>query len=229
VIYFSDFEAGGAANPYGLVGSGATDEALGGGSQSLAIPYPSGVLAGDIAFIHIMVIQVSSPVTLTLPSGWNEAAHERFNGAYHHYLLWRRLDGSESGSVTVAISAGGSSSSRFGVMSAWGGCVATGDPFESLVNNEGASNSANCVSAAVTTTVDNEYILNFVGRSETATSFTPPSGYTEAYDVNNTVGGDGSLTQNYKIAATAGVQGASTTVAGTSGRWGVISLALIEA
>jgi hypothetical protein len=220
--------AAGTSNPYALVNISARAQTNGAGLQSVSVAYPVGIAANDIAIIHLQVLQQISPVSLgTLPTGWAEYAHHAFNGAYHHWMLWKRLDGTESGSVAIPVSiASGTSSVRQAYMSAWGGCVTTGDPFVNKVNNEGSS--ANCVSGSVTTTQANQIVVNLVGRSDSpAPTFTPPAGFTEEYDGASGSGLACSLTMNHKVIASAGAVGATTTVATTSGRFGVISFGLL--
>lgn len=230
MIYFSDFSGGGGPNPYGLVGVASAPGAIGGGgSQTVNIPYPAGLKAGDIAVVHVMLVEFSNPVSYgTLPTGYVEYVHQPIgnsSGAYNYYMFWKRLDGTESGNWSLSMSGSGSTTVRLGMMSVWGGCIGTGDPFDNQVYAR--STSTNCVSSALTTASNNEIVVNLIAQEDNRT-FTPPSGYTEAYDYNTSAvsGQDCSITMNYKTVVSAGSVAASTTVSTGSNRYGVISFGL---
>jgi hypothetical protein len=214
-------------NSYGLVGvSSSAGDATGAGTISINVPYPSGLAANDIAVVHIFALeQLSYGGYGTLPTGWALYAQHGVNGTYQHFMFWKRLDGSESGNFTLAITLGGANSIRLGMMSVWGGCVLSGDPFDGKVNNEGSS--ASCASASLTTTQANEIVVNMVAQ-DVASTFTPPSGYTEGYDANHSATVNGAITLNYKTIVSAGSVTSTTTVGTSSGRFGVISFGLIK-
>src|SRR5205085_1231231 len=90
-----------------------------------------------------------------------------------------------------------------GIMSIWRGCVASGTPYEQLGNNTGTSTSM--TGTAVTTSGNNEFILNFCVSSDIATGSTPSAGWTETYDLDSFSGvADASLKCYSIVKASAG-------------------------
>jgi hypothetical protein len=207
--------------PTGFVAAGAGAEVAisGGGSGAAAVPYPAGISAGLVLFLHVVQDWASGTGTVTTPAGWTLAGQHGLSGQYNHFLFWKYADGSESGTLSVATSFTGAGTTR-GVISAWSGITA-GTPYTSLVNNEPAFGT-NVTSGTVVTDGAGEIVINFCA-SHNAHSFTPPAGYTEAYD---TAGGGNALTANYEIAGAAGSVGPSTTVCSSADDVGVMSLAL---
>jgi hypothetical protein len=73
-----------------------------GGGDDIVLTYPAGIEADDIAFIHVSTVNsFSTSHNIEAPSGWNEAYEGVFKDEYRHGLFWKRLTGSESGTITV--------------------------------------------------------------------------------------------------------------------------------
>lgn len=218
------FVFGAAGNPYGLVGVGTTVEQLG-TTNDINLPYPSGIKANDILVAHITITSGTAP-SHVVPSGWNLLLEATLgsDNAYRHYVFWKRAAGSESGTQAFNISTTGSSSIRVGTMSAWGGCVTTGTPFDGAVSNRDTSASATS-SASLTTSQANEIVVNCIGVDGNV-SATPPGGYTEIADYGTASGFDAAESINYTTVVSAGAVAASTTTLSVSKRWGVISFGL---
>lgn len=141
------------AAPQFVASSPATGSITGSTSQSVAAP--AGLGAG-----HILIAVVSHRGTSAPsgpPSGFTLAASETGTGSDGRTgwggLYWKRADGSET---TVAVT-GGTDSTTLGV-TAWSGCIASGDPIDAIdsrLNTLGGSSGAD----AITTTVGDARVI----------------------------------------------------------------------
>lgn len=199
-------------------------------NANIDVPYPAGLQANDIAFIQAIYIPGIGGATISTPAGWTLVSHDNIDFvSYKHAVYWKRLDGSETGTVTVTTSAGVASPNDdfAGVMSVWRGCVASGTPYEGLANNN--ATSASMIGSSVTTSANNETILNFCA-TDTNSASSPAASWTEQYDLISISGvSDGGL-KVYSIekASAGALAGVTHSLAGSS-RWQVKSLALIPA
>lgn len=228
-------------NPYlfavsGGAGSTPTSEGNGGladNSDSAADPpvaYPAGLQAGDIALLHAYIDDPGGANSIATPAGWTLIAHELQNAdaSTANALYWKRLTGSESGTVSITSGSGHAATDSFcGVMSIWRGCIASGTPYEGLANNTGGSTTL--TGAAVTTTGANRRVLHFGGHSGTATA-TPAATWTEVYDYETNSGSPNAGVKCYAIeAASASTVGPATHTLSIGRGWQVIAIALIPA
>lgn len=167
-------------------------------SGSLAVPYPVGLLADDIAIAQLTVFD-----SLTGGGGWNTAAGwnlldtglENSNAERVHTLLWRRLDGSETGSQTFTTFGGmgtGSTDSCNGIMTIFRGCIASGDPYD-MSDTTTAADDLTPNAPVLNSYGRNRLIANFWGFQFPGTNFTPGIDYTLQYDVLSTLGIDTGL------------------------------------
>lgn len=226
---------GGIAVPGGAGTGGSTPTFQSDGGMAeltsgtqIDVPYPVGVQANDIAFLHSHIADASHSQTINTPSGWNVAANRNFeNLRTAQAVFWKRLSGSESG--TVAVTSTGSlaagNDTFEGVISVWRGAIASGTPYEDLGDAE--ATSANLTGASCTTTGPNRRVVYFGAHSATATA-TAAGGWTEAYDYQATNGiPNGALHCLSIEQASAGTVPATAHALSASKYWNVVSLALI--
>lgn len=167
-------------------------------SATVLLPYPAGLLANDVA---IAQLNVSDPLTggggWNTPAGWTLLSSSNINGDNRdrHYLFWKRLAGSESGTVTFTTfggMGGSGTDSCTGVMSIFRGVKTTGDPHDNIaISNAGNDTTPNAPSIA--TFGENRLICNFRSHNFPGASFAAGTDYTAHYVLNTTVGVDNGL------------------------------------
>lgn len=218
--------AGGSPPTYqangGLVDNGTS-------SNPVNVPYPAGLQANDIAFLQILLFDAAGGDSINTPSGWTLVSHQLLNGtAGTQGVYYKRLNGSESGTVNITSALGHAANDCFaGIITIFRGCVASGTPYESLANNAGQS--VNMAGAAVTTAGANRTVLNFCACDDDTLS-APASSWTEQYDLTSTSGvSDGGLKLYSITKASAGLLAGVTHTLAASERWQVAALALIPA
>lgn len=186
--------------------------AFDGGSTSLDVPYYSGFQADDIAFIWAFA---NDTPTFGTVSGWT-ALTQVNNGTFGGRLYWKRLTGSESGTVTVSASG---AVSALGIMIGVRNALTSGTPYEGANSANGSGTSQ--TSATIITTSDDCLGLRF-GGSGVASASSPPSGWIERVDTNS-----GFNVQIDTIdLASAGTEAASTRTI-SSASWVVQTLAVL--
>jgi hypothetical protein len=225
MIYYSNFDAGWEGPP-DLINEDFVD--LGsdaGGGDDLVLTYPGGLQANDIALIHVTTVNAASTAhDVETPSGWTEAHEGVYKDQYRHGLFWKRLTGSESGTITVPVTSGNTNWTVAGTISIWRGCVASGTPYEGLATSFGESGTV--ASSAITTTGPNRRVLCFIVTDE-LNSTTPGTGWTQQFAYNTDVGEAGATVQclyREEPSATSVAAGSHTV---DSARWGSITLALL--
>ncbi|MDP9424034.1 MAG: hypothetical protein M3Q19_14600 [Pseudomonadota bacterium] len=198
----------------------------------MSVAYPVGIQAGDIAIIHALVVDSLNDNSLNVPNGFTQIEQvplfSEANTSSAAGIFWRRLNGSESGSVSVttAVSTEATDTLAAG-MSVWRGCVAAGNPFEALATAR--ANNTSMTGSAVTTSGANRRVLHFCATYSGA-SATPASGWTEEYDYYAPFGtGEGGLMLFSKERAAAGTESAAVHTLSQSRRWVTFALALIPA
>lgn len=225
---------GGFAIPGGLGTGGPTPafEDDGGLSElgaSNPLPaYPAGLQANDIAFIHAHIHDSVSNNSIQVPSGWTAVINHNLDvPRAAHGVFWKRLNGSESGTVEVfpTGAATGGSDTFEAVMSVWRGCIATGTPYEDA--NSNLNFGTTMTGASCTTTGPNRRIVNFCGGSAQSTA-TAASGWTEIYDYPASNGTPDGALHCYAIEkVSAGTLSGATHSLSASRARDIISLALI--
>lgn len=218
-------DSDGATPTYSATG-GPIDQS----SSPLSLPYPVGLAANDIAIIHAIIVDALDANTLNVPSGFTQIDQRPLFSAADTTsstaLFWKRLNGSESGTVSVSAVNGVSSNDTLAAaMSIWRGCLVSGDPYEAVTANRG--NSTSLDGSAVTTTGPNRRVVHFGSTYSTATS-TPAGGYTEEYDYSAFAGtGEAELILVDKERVSAGTESAATHTLSVSRRWVTVAFALI--
>lgn len=204
-------------------------------ATSISPTYPAGIQSDDVAILTVLATDSSSSPgsqTVTTPAGWTliraipqttiPSIVTSYGGIY-----WKRLTGSESGSVAVSISETSNTYPVGAAITVWRGVLSSGTPVEGdahRVNGATTSQNAN----AVTTTGNNRMVLSFYQGCLTGSTGTPTAPATEVFDMNDTTGGGGqcNFSGYYKLAPTSGAQTAINRTAGSSGFLSV-SVALI--
>jgi hypothetical protein len=197
-----------------------------GGGSDLVITYPAGPQSNDIAFIHVVTAEGQGiGHNIECPSGWTEAHEGTYRDNFRHALFWKRLTGSESGTVTITITGGSTSFTVAGTITYWRGCVASGTPYEGLANAGGENGTV--VSSAITTTGPNRRVLCFTNTDE-LNNPTPGSGWSQQFAYNTDQGPEAGCTVQclQREQASAGSIGAGSHSV-DSARWGSITLALL--
>lgn len=196
-----------------------------GTTNPVNVPYPAGLAANDIAFIEATSREnFTTAHNIDTPAGWNLVGEAGTNGSAsnRHALFWKRLVGTESGTVQITRTPTYGTADQFGgIMSIWRGCVASGTPYEGLATNAGSG--ATITSAAVTTTGINRLVVDFLGALNGGGK-TPPGTRTEDYDAS--FGGQSGACAAHIEQATAATV-AAVNYSQASAAWQVFSLALL--
>jgi hypothetical protein len=186
-----------------------------------------------VAFIQAQIFDSTTNNTINTPSGWSLVAQNNVGvpaspSVYMQAIFWKRLVGSESGSVNITCSVAHGGTDNFqGRMSVWRDCITTGTPYEGLAT--AGNQNVNMASSAITTLGDLRKVLCFAGCDDDTLS-TPASGWTEEFDVTSLSGSVDSAMKLYSITkATAGLLNAAEHTLAASERWRTHTLALIPA
>lgn len=218
---------------WGTVAAGSpprTPPLFSGLSITGVVDYPVGLWAGDIAFISSAIYDATTVNSINTPAGWTLVSQNDVAiVGYSHAVFWKRLSGSESGTVTLTTTNPFSDpvDTWVSAMGIWRGCVASGTPYEQLGSNTATNTSM--AGTGVTTAGVNRTVLDFA-TCENDTLSAPAAGWTEQYDYTTTSGSpDGGLKLYSIERPAAGSYGAATHTLAASQRWQVTSLALIPA
>lgn len=179
-----------------------TADAITAGS-SLAPSFPS-VSANDILLLFVTALDSSGNATISTPAGWTAIS------SFHHALsdtasalFWKRATGSESGTQTVSLSESVDAGVAYAVISSWGPCVTSGDPFERAnFYYHGSSTAAR--GKGLTTTGPNRRLVTFCVHPSVAVTGTNTNGWTEHYDASTMTGSDATVSISSVAQATAG-------------------------
>jgi hypothetical protein len=155
----------------------------GAGSTNLVFAKPTGVLANDVLVAQI-VINGSSTV-ITPPSGWILILNTKSSSSIEEASYYKVAGASEPSSYSWTF---GTSQPATGGISSYSG-VDLSSPVDAKSGKYNAS-TATATFTQITTTVPNDMLLAFVGVSGN-TTITPPSGFTENYDLKNTSSSNG--------------------------------------
>lgn len=104
---------------------------------------------GDIAIVHVNS-RLSSDDTAshTYPGDWAKVASRYESPACNHTWAWKRLDGTETGTINITGMPGGGVASAARIY-VFRGCVASGTPYEAATQT--GADSATVASSAITT------------------------------------------------------------------------------
>jgi hypothetical protein len=151
---------------------------------SAAVPVPTGAVAGDIVVVGLYL--ETTDATPTPPSGFTlkqdtSAANADVRGRLLVY--WKRLTGSDAGTYSFSWT---TSCTYEAAAGAYSGRIAAGDPWDSVQLISNASSSALTAVIPASTPRAGGDLVGFATNHATAgsTSWTPPSGMTERYDVS---------------------------------------------
>jgi hypothetical protein len=215
------------AIPY-FAGLGSAVAGFGG---TFNVPYPTGfdLQPDDIAFITVYATTDADGVpTINRPSGWTNVANPvATTAAASMAVFWRRLDGTETGTVTQTITSSGFLHGFSAQMSIWRGCVANGDPYESALGNSGVS--AAMSNESIVTLGPNRLAVNLYCHDD-AFATDPDTGWVEVFDDGLTAPSFGH--QHCASVAQIPIGGATlgeTRTFGASRSWASLSLALVPA
>lgn len=205
------------ANPvWSATESNAVGDSALGGTQAL----PSGSAAGDHLRIHI-AFEKGTDIVIT-DNGWTLPANCRANQSTNIglYVAWRTVSAGD-------VSAGVIDRPSFDESAKWNVSIAriTGQHSSTPHNAAGtpaSSASGNPDPPSVTSTVDECLLVAVCGTKSAATSFTPPSGYTEEVDVSNTP----SLSVARKNQVSAGADNPATFTPSSASEWCAITYAI---
>lgn len=163
--------ASGGAPPPVYVASGTVIS----GESSGNVPYYSGVAANHIALLWVLGYRTGASISDI--SGWTGLTVITRSGSAAR-LFWKRLAGSESGSVTYSITGSGAALST-AVMAGFSGAIISGTPYEGAGSANGGSTSQ--TAATIVTLGGNRLGVrcgSFSGYEDT----TPPASWTERVD-----------------------------------------------
>ena len=206
-----EFRSATSASAPGIAFQSAASAAT--NTTSLAVNLPSGTAENDVMIAAISVRPYTA--TITAPSGWTLVRRVNFTTLQTSSLaVYRKVaTSSEASSFTWSFS--GNTYAAGGIQSFSG--VDTSNPVN-VENGQGTSESLSHATPSVTTTVANAMLVT-AHSFPSSTSWTPPSGMTEGFDVQyGSSGGPGqSIEANYGLQTVAGATGAKTaTAAGDS-------------
>ncbi len=189
------------------------------GSTSLVLTTPAGTQAGDVLIAHVVVN--SANTVITAPSGWNLILNTKSSVGVEEATYYKAATASEPATYTWTF---GSSQPATGAMTSFTG-VNTTSPIDAKSGRYNSS-TATVTFTQITTTAANDMLLAFVGVSGN-TTVTPPSGFAEGYDVNNTASGNGKTAEmSQSLKATVGL---TTVGTGKEGNLSVSNLAQLIA
>ncbi|MEK9135584.1 MAG: hypothetical protein AAB393_00555, partial [Bacteroidota bacterium] len=171
---FSDFQIGNAVSA--IVFRAASSGATSGNATSFTISKPTSAVQNDVLVAQITVNNGSS-TSMTAPSAWTLVRRDNRTSQVSQAIYYKVAGASEPASYTWTLSPSDAAS---GGIVAYSGAN-TSSPIDA---SSGGTGSSNIVTApSVTTTAADEMVVGFFGH-DNATTFTPPSGMTERYDVN---------------------------------------------
>jgi hypothetical protein len=202
------YPAGGTTPAF--IAAGAFTTNAGSATAPTNVPYPTGLLLNDIAFLEVISRENSTTAhTVDTPSGWNVVGESAINGLTRnrHALFYKRLTGSETGTVGINRTPAYGATDEFGgIISIWRGCIASGTPYEGL--NTNTTTGSTMTGSSVTTAAPNRLVVDFLGRLDGTRTTTAPAGRTKDYDQLNA--SLIAVIAAEKAAASAGTVGADT-------------------
>lgn len=197
-------------------------------NPTLSIPYYAGLAANDIAIIMCGGYPGSGTYTFPAVSGWtlaNDTSSDPGFGTTQQGIYWRRLDGGESGNVSVALT--GSSDTALGIMFGIRGCITSGTPYEDLdVNSEASGVTSDYTSQSITTTAANRLLLR-MGMDEDAGTSSVPASWTQRFESTESIGGYMCVTLDTLAQATATTVSATTRTGSFSSSFVIHTMAML--
>lgn len=188
-----------------------------GGATTLTISKPTGTGTGQLLVAGITVAGGTGE-TVTPPSGWSLIRRTDNSTVLSVLSYYKITGGSEPASYVFTFSP--SAKATGGIVRYTG--IDTASPIDlSSTNNSGATSNTSVVANTITTSGQQEIVLGIFG-STARTTFTAPTGMTEAFDVQNGTSANAGPTIEVAAVtqATMGATGNKTATAAASGRWG---------
>jgi large repetitive protein len=187
---------------------------------TLVINAPAGVALNDLLLAQVTV-NGGTNTTITPPAGWTLVRRTDNTTNVGVGSYYKVATASEPGSYTWNITSSAAPRAAGGILAYYG--VDDSAPID--VSGGGTGNSASVVAPSVTTTAANHMVAGLFG-SDTGTTFTPPGGSTERYDVRNlNAAGPTSEGADF-VQATAGATGTRTATAGAAANYAAQLVAL---
>lgn len=145
--------------------------------SSIVVTAPASIQNGDILVAFAAVYKyLADPEDINLPSGFTEI--DVNDTPYTHQTVgWKRAS-SESGNYTFSCTSGSEGVAGIVVLR---GCLASGSPVDVYSDTAYTTTNTTVRAASVTTTVANTMLVA-VGYALKDTSFSPPTGMSEAFD-----------------------------------------------
>jgi RHS repeat-associated protein len=176
-------------------------------TTSLTIAAPTGTAADDVL---LAVIATRTNPTITAPVGWALVRSDNDSTAFRQSIYVRTAGASEPGSYIWSFS--GPVTSAVGGMVGYSGL----DPLSPIDAHGGQVAGGTSVTApSITTTVDDTILVGFFG-DENDSTYTPPAGMTERFDV--LAGGSSSQSSVSAADAVQAAAGATGTKVATSSK-----------
>jgi hypothetical protein len=200
------FSTSSGISPHGAASASALS-----GVTTLSIPVPGGTVAGD--FMLASVGFRPNTLTVTAPAGWTLIRRmNNTTGAPNSLAVYYRIATSgEPASYTWTFSAGAAGAA--GGIQSFGGVDLT-DPFD-VENGATTPSGLTHTAPSVVTTNANSMVVT-THSVASGTTWTPPGGMTEAYDISVNAVPDAfgiSISGNYALQAAAGATGTKTATA----------------
>lgn len=193
-------------------------------ATTAAIAYPAGVQVGDVAYL---LVHSDNNSAITGPGfPWVQVGVQVNTGTtFGAALFWRRLTGTETGTVSVTRATAGTNNWFGGTMTVYRGATPGGVPHEIPAANSGSGTAVTGV--ALSTTGPNRMAVQLWAFGAAVTS-APGGAYTEDWELTNAAGNDGAQAADSQAVPLPAVIAAPTrTIAANP--WAVFGLAVVPA
>ncbi|MGE5074176.1 MAG: DNRLRE domain-containing protein [Anaerolineae bacterium] len=173
------------------------------GSTNLSMAAPTGIQAGDVLVAEVVVSGAST--VITAPTGWQLILTTQSGSSVEEATFYRVASASEPVSYAWSF---GSSQPATGAISGFMG-VDTSRPVDASSGKYNSS-TATITFTQITTTLANDMLLAAVGVSGN-TTVTPPTGFTEDYDLKNAASSNGKTAElSHFVKSTTGLTAVGT-------------------
>jgi len=172
---------------------------------SLAIPKPTGAVAGDVL---VAGMSVGGPTTVTPPTGWTAIASPQATfdtGGPTVYGAYRAITASDDATTSYTFTFSASNPSGGGIACFVG--VDTTTVLDVAASTVATATNVATVALAVTTVTAGAWLVGSVGANSTSVTFTIPAGMTSIWFAG---AGNKTNTTDYQEQATAGASGDKT-------------------
>lgn len=169
----------------------SSEAQAGSGSPSVSVTYPTSRAAGDLAIIQL---HSDNNANFSIDAGWLPVGDPTLiaGDLFGTCMWWRRLTGSESGSVQITRDATGASNTILGTMHVVRNAKSSGGyPFEGYVTVSGVS--ATLTGTAVTTTGPGRLVVQAWNVGDDLNLGSPSTGYTQRFQQKKNIGSGGAV------------------------------------